>query len=77
MHHVRVEVVDDVDNSNDNIGSDDNVNENGDQSSKLAYVADECRIVFILDVLNVLNDDFVSFLLYVVTFFRIKYVMRE
>jgi hypothetical protein len=46
LHHVRVEVVCDVDNSDDNIGSDDNVNENGDQSSKLAYVADECRIVF-------------------------------
>ena len=46
MHNVRVEVVGDVDNSGDNIGSEDNVNENGDQSSKLAYVANECRIVF-------------------------------
>ena len=46
LHHVRVEVVGDVDNSDDNIGSDDNINENGDQSSELAYVANECRIVF-------------------------------
>ena len=46
LHHVRVEVVSDVDNSDDNTCSDDNVNENGDQPSKLASVADECRIVF-------------------------------